>query len=332
MRWREVVDVMLRKSPGDSRIHRLRIITLQESDYNQSNRLNIGQPVIHHLEDTNALPKMQYGSRPVKLCVSAVLNKQLTFKIARYKCTSIAYIENDATGCYNRITNPLVLLYLCKKGAPLQTILSLAETWEHTIHRIKTPYGISEQYYRNTLGYFLFRLSQGSTIGPVLWLICFTLICTSLSSTSPSIVLTSVNKAHTSRSKGCAFVDNSGLGCSQNSVCPSQPTDIVQDLHALAQEWEQLLYSTGGALNLQKCFWFLISWRWKNGQAVCHTTKSYPKELSMTSGSNTSETETIKRIEPTESYRTLGVWISPKDTITAPLANCVKPPLILIRI
>jgi hypothetical protein len=251
-RWREVVDVMLRKSPGDSRIHRLKIIALQESDYNQSNTLNIGQPIMYHLEDTNALPNMQYVSRPAKLCASAVLNKQLTFEITRYKWTSIAYIENDTTGCYDRITNPLVLLYLRKKGIPINTTLSLAKTWEHTIHRIKTAYGVSEQSYKNTLDYFLFGPGQGSTIGPVLWLICFILICTSLSSNSPSIIIHSVDKAHTSRSKGCAFVDDSGLGCSQNSVTLSQPTDIVNNLNALAQEWERLLYSTGGALNLQK--------------------------------------------------------------------------------
>jgi hypothetical protein len=46
---------------------------------------------------------------------------------ARYTRTSVAYIENDATGCYERITNPLVLLYLRRKGVPLPIINSLAE-------------------------------------------------------------------------------------------------------------------------------------------------------------------------------------------------------------
>jgi len=101
-RWRNVADVMLEKNPGNSKIHRLRIVALQESDFNQGNRLAIGHPVMHHLEDTKVLPKIQHGSRPAKLCISAVLSKQLQFEIQRYKKHPIAYIENDVTGCYDR--------------------------------------------------------------------------------------------------------------------------------------------------------------------------------------------------------------------------------------
>jgi hypothetical protein len=60
-RWQQVVDVMLQKTPGNSKIHRLRIVALQESDFNQSNRLAVGRPVLHHLEDTASVPTMQYG-------------------------------------------------------------------------------------------------------------------------------------------------------------------------------------------------------------------------------------------------------------------------------
>ena len=117
------------------------------------------------------------------------------------------YIENDAIGCYDRIANPLVILFLLKLGVSNLTVQSLANTWSETVHKIKTLYGASSESYKNTPAYFLFGPGQGSTIGPLLWLICFMLITDSLSKQAPSIRLRSVDKAITYTSQGDAFVD-----------------------------------------------------------------------------------------------------------------------------
>jgi len=61
--WHQVVDVMLEKKPGDHKIHQLRIVALQESDFNQSNRLLLGKPIMYALEDCQVLPDIQYGSQ-----------------------------------------------------------------------------------------------------------------------------------------------------------------------------------------------------------------------------------------------------------------------------
>jgi len=82
-RWRQIIDVMLNKKEADHRVHCLRIVALQESDFNQCNRMSIGRPLLHALEDNKDIPDIQQGSRPSKLCHSAILNKQLTFNIHR---------------------------------------------------------------------------------------------------------------------------------------------------------------------------------------------------------------------------------------------------------
>lgn len=115
---------------------------------------------------------------------------------------------------------------------------------------------------------------------------------------------------------GEAFVDDTGLGTNQTSSEQLQlqsyrtQQEVVQNLVTLAQEWEQLLYSTGGALNLQKCFWFTLSWRWSKGKAVLETQETSPASFHMTSGGQ-QETTLIPRIEPTTSFRTLGVYLTP---------------------
>jgi hypothetical protein len=57
-------------------------------------------------------------------------------------------------------------------------------------------------------------------------------------------------------------------------------------LHNIAQEWKRLLFSTGGALNLQKSFWFAFSWEWREGVAHLSTNKQQPGSLHMTNGSD----------------------------------------------
>jgi hypothetical protein len=331
-RWHHVVDVMLEKKPNDRRVHRLRIIALQESDFNQSNRLLIGRPVQHRLEDHGLLPDTQHGSRSAKQCHSAVLNKVLTFEIHRYKKQLLAFIENDAVGCFDRIANPLVLIFLHILGVNALTLASLAKTWESSIHRIRTAYGISTYHCANEPGFPLFGPGQGSTIGPFLWLLCFLLISLSLSATAPKITIRCPENNMIVNYVGEAFVDDTGLGTnetdsfhhdedetvSHDSNYSSSPgrdkiPNVITNLKRLAQEWERLLFSTGGALNLEKCFWFLLAWRWDKGIAKLHTSTTAPGILSMTSELSPEQTE-IKRIAPTESYRTLGVHLAPNGS------------------
>jgi hypothetical protein len=76
-RWTNIVDIMLEKEPGNARCHRLCIIALFESDFNQAKRILIGRKLIHHMADTLMTPSMQYGSTPGKQCLSAALKKIL---------------------------------------------------------------------------------------------------------------------------------------------------------------------------------------------------------------------------------------------------------------
>jgi hypothetical protein len=66
-------------------------------------------------------------------------------------------------------------------------------------------------------------------------------------------------------------------------------------------------------LNLSKCFWFLPSWCWVQGNPVLHTTATEPGVLQMTSEGDPTLI-TIPRIEPTSSFCMLGVYISPSGS------------------
>jgi hypothetical protein len=115
-------------------------------------------------------------------------------------------------GCFDRIANPLVVIFMQILGVVAPTLDSLAKTWELSVHRIRSAYGISSHSDANEAGYLLFRPGQDSSIGPFLWPICFLLISLSLSHSTLKIDITCVEKKTEANYAGETFVDNTGLG------------------------------------------------------------------------------------------------------------------------
>jgi len=282
-RWRKIVDVMLEKDPGNPKLHRLRIIALIESDYNQSQRILIARRLTHRLEDNHLVPEMQYGSRPGKLCITPTLNKQLTHDIIRQSKQTVAIIENDAVGCYDRLMNPLLLLTMRKFGVTATMAKSAGLTWSLTSHTIKTQYGVSESSYTNDPSTPLFGPSQGSTTGPTLWQLSYILLTISAFAQGeinnnmeenddddpvPSLGFPSVDLADKLDNNGESFVDDSNLVSTSSIPQEShhvstvdqllQSKSAVENLQQLAQSWEKALFSTGGGNKFPKELLVLI--------------------------------------------------------------------------
>jgi hypothetical protein len=153
--------------------------------------------------------------------------------------------------------NNIVLLLLEKLGLPRTATSCLSQLWDTVIHLIKTTYGTSQVSYGHTPEQPLYGPGQGSTCGPLFWLLCYWLIVSTLDPTIPiSTFISACNSIMVSLT-GSSFVDDTSLGVTLTYVWDSTISDqsnlllqssiVLQDLRRLAQHWEWLLFTTGGA-------------------------------------------------------------------------------------
>jgi hypothetical protein len=108
-RWKQAVDVMLKKVPGIPRSDKLRIIQLLEADLNQLLRIAFARNITRLAKDHEGIiSEHQYG-RAHKTCMTPVLNKLLKIKILKQKKIEGIVFDNDAKGCYDRIISGIAL-------------------------------------------------------------------------------------------------------------------------------------------------------------------------------------------------------------------------------
>jgi hypothetical protein len=230
--------------------------------------------------------------------------------------TSGAFNENNAVGCYDRLVNNLVLMIMAKLGLPKSVIQCIGEL----VHLVKTIYGISSVSYGNTREKLLYGPGQGSTCDPLFWLLCYWVIVSSLDPTITAATFISACQSIIVEITGVSFVDDTSLSVTSEyvndeylSVAENQHREVehlVERLSALSQHWEQLLFTTGVAINFQKSHWYLMTWLWNNGIPCLAMNSQTSASMTLTTDMSSLQ-ELVPRIEPTSGFRTLGVYVTP---------------------
>lgn len=197
--------------------------------------------------------------------------------------------------------------------------------WDAMTHHIKTVYRTSEISYSHTQDTPLYGPSQGCTCGIPLWNLLYSLIISSINPDINGAAFYSICREVMVNLFGASFVDDTGLAVTSDyHVDPvltmeenrvQSISHTVKKLQHLGQHWERLLFSTGGAINLQKSHWYLPATRWNKGKPTLVKQTAHQSQLLLTSGYS-AHPEKIPQLDPYSSFQTLGVHISPSGTQT----------------
>ena len=142
------------------------------------------------------------------------------------------------------------------------------------------------------------------------------MILTALEEKYECITLVSVDKATISSRPGDSFVEDTTTGTTDDDVTKepvsieekeltTDEEDMVKRMEDIIQFFLDLLQVTGGDLAPEKCVWYLIAHRWKNGVPSLLAKKATHRGISMTSKA-TGTVSSVKRKAVSQGHITLG--------------------------
>ena len=310
-RWLLSVTPLIEKDEGLPYLTRLRVIHLFEADYNLFLKLIYGRRLVKNAEKSNFLNDQQHGSRPRRMTTDALLLARLEKDIIRQIKANSAHMDNDATGCYDRIVVSLGMLACRRASMPKLATECQANALKNMRYAIKQLTGVSLNAYSGTNDGPLFGTGQGSGASGATWLCLAVILLNRLDRISkedniPGFSFADPWNEILAAWRVSAFVDDTNQGVMDPTGTLSVPELLVEQMQKAGQLWETLLHISGGALNLAKCSWTIRYWQWTKGRPALMPMHPDDPPLLMTSKDNRVQ-HTIRHITNEEEVRSLGV-------------------------
>jgi hypothetical protein len=261
----------------------------------------------------------QYG-REHDTCMTPVLNTLLTVQLLIQKRTEGIVFDNDAKGCYDRIISGVALELLRRLGYSKDSVKFLGLLWAQIEHHVCTGFGVSDKIYGSTIDKLLYDIDQGSCASPILWALINQLLLTALGEKFTCIRLVAIDGVEEHIRPGDSFLDDTMMGSTNDDPklepVPTEQAELTTSEEALVAKMEgiihfflDLLQVTGGDLAPEKCVWYLISNRWKDGKPKLLQNHSNHREIKIVSRSTNTESG-VKLKAPNEGHRTLGLFMT----------------------
>jgi hypothetical protein len=157
-RWKHITTCMIEKTPGVSRLDKLRVIHIFEADYNLILKIMWSRKAIWKIHNNNLLNDGQAGSRPGCRAIDVAIQKEMK-------------VDNDAKSCFDRILCNAAMLVSQYYGITKNMCSLQAATLESTVYKIRTALGESERTYKNSKNKPIHGTGQGSCASPAIWLL-----------------------------------------------------------------------------------------------------------------------------------------------------------------
>jgi hypothetical protein len=140
-------------------------------------------------------------------------------------------------------------------------------------YHLKTQFGISAAYIQSSIDNFLFGTGQGRGASPAIWLLLSTvLLAAHVKVSKRGMLFKSPDNTISIERHSDTYVDNTQNRLNDAFLPRSWSLqELSTTLEKTSQSWEKLLFCSGGALELSKCFYYLLYWKWVDGLPILLT-------------------------------------------------------------
>ena len=218
--------------------------------------------------------------------------------------------DNDATSCYNRIHCFMANVASRKFGQNKQVCIVQGRTLQEARYHLKTKLGISDNFIQHSVASPIYGTGQGSGNSPVYWVFISSILFECHASQAKGATFETPNKSIQITIHQLGFVDDT-TNRTNDFTAVSQPDEkeLVRLMQQDAQLWHDILWSSGGALELSKCSFHHIRFQFAKSGLPSMITGEFGPDLEVTTKDN--QTINITKLSADKANKNLGFYRDP---------------------
>ncbi|CAJ1959775.1 unnamed protein product [Cylindrotheca closterium] len=280
----------------------------------QANYKKLGRLAMAYGEEHHLLADGQCGSRKHHQAIDLALSKRLVWDLLILQRRSAGWISNDAKSRFDWVVHWVVVLAMMRLAITWNALCMMFDTLATSMHQVRTGFGDSEESFHPPSMVPFQDCGQGNGAGPPIWVSVSSVVIQMMTAMGFGFKCLTAIESQLITAQCFCFVDDTDVIKAGKSVEQSGE-DICHSVQQAASTWAGGISATGGAINPEKSFWWLIDFVWdsREGKWRFRRTHQLLPDHQLQIPGLTGELEALRRLEPDEAEKTLGVMLAPLE-------------------
>jgi hypothetical protein len=187
--------------------------------------------------------------------------------------------SNDAKSCYDGIMHAIASIMMQKQNVPASACICVFAMLQNLHHTVRTIYSDFKYGYGGTLWEVpYYGVGQGNGAGPSIWAVVSSPVLKMMKDERLGFMYNTGIEGKDLYFLGYSFIDDTAI---IQSGQPGEPFQVMAThMQAAMDTWEGGLRATGGALEPENSFWYLIRFCWNKGQWAYVSKEDTPASIS----------------------------------------------------